>query len=132
MIRKIGEWIYVKGENGKVQKVRVQEGEEVRTSEVVKKMEQGVTNGYKGVIKMVGVGYKAEEKKGKIQVSVGYKEPKEIKKIEGVEIKISGNGTIIVGKSSKKMELRQYLSKIEMMRPARKDKYKGKGVVLET
>ena len=60
------------------------------------------------------------------------KEPKEIKKIEGVEIKISGNGTIIVGKSSKKMELRQYLSKIEMMRPARKDKYKGKGVVLET
>lgn len=137
-IRKIGEKeIYVRGEQG-IQKAIVPGveviGERIEVEsqigrDVVKKMIQGVTTGYRGKIKIQGVGYRAREEKGEVGLTIGYKDEKIVKIPQGVEIKIEGNGTIIRGKSGLYTELRQSLSKIVEKRPARKDRYKGKGIV---
>jgi large subunit ribosomal protein L6 len=130
--------VYVKGPQG-VQKaivrgVRVEGGEvEVEgqvSREVVKKLIQGVTQGYKQKIKINGVGYKAQVgKEGEVELSLGYKDVKVVKMAGGVEVKVEGNGTIITGRSQIYGELRQSLSKIVEQRSASKDRYKGKGVV---
>ncbi len=112
-----------------MQKVRVKEGGAQRTEEIKKEMIEGVTVGHKGMIRMKGVGYRAEMKGDTIAVYVGYREAKRVKKKAGIEVTVGGgNGTVIIGKSARKGELREYLSKIEEIRPARKDKYKGKGI----
>lgn len=130
--------VYVKGPQG-IQKaiirgVRVVGGEvEVEgqvSREVLKKLIQGVTQGYKQKIKINGVGYKAQVgKEGEVELSLGYKDVKVVKMAEGVEVKVEGNGTIITGRSTSYGDLRQSLSKIVEQRPASKDRYKGKGVV---
>jgi large subunit ribosomal protein L6 len=107
-----------------VQKVRVKEGG--RTEEIKKEMIEGVTVGHKGMIRMKGVGYRAEMKGDTIAVYVGYREAKRVKIKAGIEVTVGGG--VIIGKSARKGELREYLSKIEEIRPARKDKYKGKGI----
>lgn len=133
-IKKIGEEIYVGGKKG-IQKARItgidiENGEikvkERKGEEVLKKMIEGVSKGYKTKMKINGVGYKAKVEDGKIKISVGYKDEKEVA-IEGnVEIKVEGNQ--IVGKGDMKGELNQLMSRIEDVRAARKDKYKGKGI----
>lgn len=112
-----------------MQKVRVREGEEQRKREIKKEMIEGVTVGHKGMVRMKGVGYRAEIKEEGVAVYVGYSTAKRVRKVEGVEVKIGGgNGTVIIGKGGRKAEVRQYMSKIEEIRAARKDKYKGKGI----
>lgn len=133
-IKKIGEKeIYVKGKLGvqkaRIEGVEIEEGEiRGKGREVIKRMIEGVREGYKGKIRIEGVGYKAIEGKGEIRLSIGYKDEKRVKIPEGVEIKVKGNGTIITGKSGRYEEVRQTLSRIREERPARKDKYKGKGM----
>lgn len=136
-VKKVGEnAIYVRGKLG-IQKAIVEgvvvEGSEIRVEtaagrETIKRMVQGVSTGYKGKVKIHGVGYRAMEGKGEVKLSIGYKDEKVVKISDGVEIKITGNGTIITGKSANYEELRQNLSKIVEIRPARKDRYKGKGI----
>jgi len=136
-IKKVGEnAIYVRGKLG-IQKAIVEgvviEGSDIKVEtlggrETIKRMIQGVSTGYKGKVKIHGVGYRAIEGKGEVKLSIGYKDEKVVKINEGVEIKITGNGTIITGKSANYDQLRQTLSKIVEVRPARKDRYKGKGI----
>jgi len=136
-IRKIGEKeVYVRGEKG-IQKAKI-EGVEIKEGEVkvergkgrgvIKRMIEGVSEGFKGKLKIEGVGYKAKEGKGEIRLSIGYKDEKVVRSPAGVEMKVKGNGTIITGKSEIYEELRQSLSRIREVRPARKDRYKGKGI----
>lgn len=133
-IRKIGEKeIYVRGKGGMqkaiIEGVEIVEGEvRGKGREIIKRMMEGVSEGFKGKMRIEGVGYKATEGKGEIRLSIGYKDEKVVKIPTGVEIKVKGNGTIITGKSEIYEELRQTLSKIREERPARKDKYKGKGI----
>lgn len=136
-IKKIGDKaIYVRGKRG-IQKAIVEgvsvEGGEIRTEtgegrEVMKRMIQGVNEGYKGKIKINGVGYRAIEQGGEVKLTIGYKDEKIVKMGEGVKIEITGNGTIITGRSARYEDLRGSLSKIVEERPARKDRYKGKGI----
>ena len=138
-IRKIGEKaVYVRGEKGiqkaKIEGVEIKEGEvkvergKGRGFPVIKRMIEGVSEGFKGKLKIEGVGYKAKEGKGEIRLSIGYKDEKVVRSPAGVEMKVKGNGTIITGKSDIYEELRQSLSRIREVRPARKDRYKGKGI----
>lgn len=136
-IRQIGEKaIYVRGRMG-IQKAIVEGvkviGEEVETEtgearEIIRRMIQGVKDGYKGRLKINGVGYRATEQGGKVKLTIGYKDEKVVKISEGVKIEITGNGTIITGRSARKEELQGTLSRIREVRAARKDKYKGKGI----
>jgi large subunit ribosomal protein L6 len=136
-IKKVGEnAIYVRGKLG-IQKAIVEgveiEGTEIRVEnaagrEVIKRMIQGVSTGYKGKVKIHGVGYRATEGQGEVKLNIGFKDEKLVKMNDGVEIKITGNGTVITGKSTMYEDLRQSLSRIVEVRPARKDRYKGKGI----
>lgn len=136
-IRQIGEnVIYVRGKMG-IQKAIVEGvkviGEEIETvagegRETIRRMIQGVKEGYKGRLKINGVGYRAVTQEGKVKLTIGYKDEKIVKIGEGVKIEITGNGTIITGRSARNEELQGTLSRIREVRAARKDKYKGKGI----
>lgn len=136
-IRQIGEKeIYVRGKMG-IQKAIVEgvkvRGEEIEVEtsegrEIVKRMITGVKEGYKGRLKIIGVGYRAVAQEGKVKLTIGYKDEKEVKIGEGVKIEITGNGTIITGRGVRNEELQGTLSRIREVRAARKDKYKGKGL----
>lgn len=126
-IKRIGDSIYVEGPKG-IQKIRV--AGSVSEKKWVQKMIQGVTIGYKGKLKIKGVGYKAENQDKGLIISLGYKNKRIMPKNDIVEYNISGNGTIIEGKSAQYSQLRQNLTKIVEIRSAAKDKYKGKGVVI--
>jgi ribosomal protein L6P/L9E len=112
---------------GKERKIR--EKEEKERKRVEKQMRIGVSSGYKAKVKMRGVGYRAIKKDGIMEIKLGYKEAVKMRIIEGVEVETSVNGTIIKGKATKKGELGDYLGRLEAKRPARKDIYRGKGVV---
>lgn len=120
---KIGETIYVEGPKG-VQKVRVGGSEK----KWIQKMIQGVTIGYKGKLKIKGVGYKAEKRGKGLVIALGYKNKRIMPENEQVEYEVGGNGTIIEGKSAIYGQLRQNLTQIVQIRSGIKDKYRGKGV----
>jgi large subunit ribosomal protein L6 len=94
---------------------------------ILKKMIKGVTEGFYKKLKLVGVGYKAMVN-DTLGVHLGFNQPL----IFPLDISISSksNGTIIEGKNKSLDKLTQYMSKIVLVRPASKDIYKGKGVVV--
>ena len=94
---------------------------------ILKKMIKGVTEGFNKRLKLVGVGYKAIVNSS-LEVHLGFNKPL----IFPLDISISSksNGTIIEWKSKSLSKLTQYMSKIVLVRPASKDIYKGKGVVV--
>lgn len=109
----------LKFENGEIKT------KDMATKKLIKTMIQGVTVGFKDKIKLVGVGYKAQINDS-LEIHLGYKNP--IRVPLDIQLKVNSTGTIIEGKSSSLTKLSQYLSKIEQIKPAYKDIYKGKGV----
>lgn len=103
---------------------------DILTKRLIKKLIMAVTSGYKLKLKIIGVGYKAQINNDtkNLELYLGFKNPKIKPLIHGIDISISGNGTVIEGKSTSLENLTQYLSDIIKMRPADKDIYKGKGV----
>lgn len=122
------ETIYISGPKGvKRMQVKVGESEKMKTNKV-KEMIRSVTHGYKEKITIVGVGYRAEEVGGKIEISLGYRAPIKVAIPSGIGIKVKGAGTIIEATGTSLQQVRQYLSTIIEKRPASKDKYNGKGI----
>lgn len=137
-IKKIGEdKIYVEGKLG-IQKARIK-GVEVKDDRVevttrkgegvIKEMIEGVTKGYKAKMIIAGVGYKARVEGKKMKLSVGYKDEKEVDIKEKVEMKVEGN--TIIARGTMLEEIGEMVSKVEKVRAGRKDKYKGKGIVVK-
>ncbi len=131
---KIEDMLYVEGKLG-VQKARIQgvtiEGDIIRTTDkrsldTIKKMIEGTSKGFKSKRKINGVGYKAVVDGSSIILSVGFKDDKVVEFPETVSIKVDGN--LIIGHGPLKDELEQVMSRIEDVRAARKDRYKGKGI----
>lgn len=89
----------------------------------------GVSTGFTKTIELVGIGYKAQILEKELILMVG-KSHKVIKKIpENIKITCP-NETTIKGFSSNYGELSQYMNEILQIKPAYKDVYKGKGMVL--
>lgn len=133
-IIKIDDMIFVEGKLG-IQKARIQgvtiEGDflyttDKRSLDTIKKMILGTTKGFRSKRKINGVGYKGVVEGSKIILSVGYKDDKEVIFPDTVSIKVEGNQ--IIGRGAMKDELEQVMSRIEEVRAARKDRYKGKGI----
>lgn len=118
---------YVKGPKG-VLKARMGK-DKVKNEEAEKAMLQGVSRGFKQKMKIKGVGYRVEKKGTRLRLKLGYKNPIEMEEVEGVVVEVLNNGTALEGKSTLKSALAQYMTRIEELRPARKDKYRGKGIV---
>lgn len=65
---------------------------------LVNNMVQGVNEGYKIGLEIVGVGYKAvSQAPNRIQLNVGYSHPVVFEALEGVELKIEGNKVFVSG-----------------------------------
>jgi len=96
---------------------------------LIANMIEGVSNGYKAQLELVGVGYKASAQANVLELSLGYSHniflaiPQEIK-IQAVQEK-GGNPTIIMECIDKQL-LGQVAAKIKSLRKV--EPYKGKGI----
>jgi large subunit ribosomal protein L6 len=88
-------------------------------------MAKGVTEGFSKTLEIQGVGYKAEMKKDKLALFVGYSHPVEFEAPEGISIKTENPTTIVVS-GIDKGRVGQVSADIRKFRPP--DAYKGKGI----
>ncbi|MEA2056950.1 MAG: 50S ribosomal protein L6 [Patescibacteria group bacterium] len=88
----------------------------------------GVNEGYKKTLKMVGTGYRVKKKGAGLELTVGYSHSVEVKAVEGVNLDIEGNDTIHVS-GIDKQKVGQVAADIRAIRPP--EVYKGKGIRYE-
>ena len=94
----------------------------------VNNMIEGVVNGFKKTLKLVGVGYRAQFKGNKLILTVGYSNPVEMDKPEDIDIKVPDNTTIELS-SINKEHVGQFAAEVRAVRSP--EPYKGKGIRYE-
>ena len=92
---------------------------------LIDNMITGVTAGYKKVLDIEGVGYKAELKGTELTISVGYSHPVVIKAEEGITLKTE-TPTRIVIEGNNKEDVGRIASEMRKLR--KPEPYKGKGI----
>lgn len=95
------------------------------TRTLVANMVEGVTTGFKKVLEITGVGYKAEMKPYGALLSLGFSHQIEYKAPEGVKISASNPTTVLIEGASKEL-VGQCAAEIRSFR--KPEPYKGKGV----
>ncbi len=95
------------------------------TRSLVANMVEGVTNGFRKQLDIVGVGYKAEARPYGLQLSLGYSHPIEYRAPEGVKLSAPTPTQVIV-EGADKEAVGQVAAEIRKMRPP--EPYKGKGI----
>jgi large subunit ribosomal protein L6 len=88
-------------------------------------MVTGVTTGFETTLEISGVGYRAENAGGKLNLRVGYSHLVEVPPVTGVALALEGTNKIKVQGIDKEL-VGQTAAKIRALRPA--DDYKGKGI----
>jgi large subunit ribosomal protein L6 len=91
-------------------------------------MVKGVSKGFKKVLIITGIGYRAEKKGNILVLNLGYSNPIEYPIPEGVAIEVEANNKISV-MCNDKQKLGQICAEIRGFRPP--EPYKGKGVKYE-
>lgn len=94
------------------------------TRTLIANMVEGVSNGFKKELEIVGVGYKAEKSGKTLSLALGYSSPVVFEEPEGVQIKVDKQ--IISVEGIDKCLVGQTASKIRGFR--KPDVYKGKGI----
>lgn len=92
---------------------------------VVANMVKGVTEGFTKTLDIVGVGYKAEAKKGALHLALGYSHPVVFPLPEGISAEVEANTVIKVNGIDKEL-VGETAARIRMLR--RPDVYKLKGI----
>lgn len=95
---------------------------------LVKNTIEGVSNGYKKTLKLVGTGYRVSQKGQGISLSVGFSHPVDVVPVNGVKVTVEGQDTIHV-EGIDKQAVGQMASNIRKVRPP--EPYKGKGIRYE-
>ena len=95
------------------------------TRTLINNMVIGVTEGYKKVLEVNGVGYRAQKQGKTLVLSLGYSHPVEMTDPEGVETTLEGQNKITVSGIDKE-KVGQYAAEIRDKR--RPEPYKGKGI----
>jgi large subunit ribosomal protein L6 len=88
---------------------------------------QGVTQGFKKELDIVGVGYRAEVKGKSINFNLGYSRPIEFPIPEGIQISVDKQTHLVVS-GADKGQVGQVAANIRALRPP--DPYKQKGIRL--
>ncbi len=88
-------------------------------------MIEGVINGYKKKLTLVGVGYRAQAQGKKLTLNVGYSHPVEMQAPEGIEVKTPSATEIEIDGISKQV-VGQFAAEIRAVRSP--EPYKGKGI----
>lgn len=89
---------------------------------------EGVTQGYKKTLKLVGTGYRAQAKGAGISLAVGFSHPVDVAPHQGISLKVEGQDTIHIEGIDKHL-VGQVAANIRMIRPP--EPYKGKGIRYE-
>lgn len=93
---------------------------------LVANMVSGVSEGYKRVLEIAGVGYRAQVKGDSITFTLGYSHPVEFKLPEGISATVDDRQTTITLTGIDKQLIGQVAANLRKLRPP--DAYKGKGV----
>ncbi|MDN6028424.1 MAG: 50S ribosomal protein L6 [Lactobacillus sp.] len=88
-------------------------------------MIEGVVDGYKKSLKLIGVGYRAVAKGSEITLNVGYSHPVVLKAPEGVSVKAT-SATDVDVEGISKQDVGQFAAEIRAVRSP--EPYKGKGI----
>ena len=91
----------------------------------VNNMIEGVVNGFKKTLKLVGVGYRAQMQGKKLIVSAGYSHNVEMDVPEGLKVELPKNTQIIISGIDKQV-VGQFAAEIRDIR--KPEPYKGKGI----
>lgn len=95
------------------------------TRSVIANMVEGVTNGYKKELELVGVGYRAQKKGKNLSLVVGYSHLVEIEPEDGIEFDVPSQTEVIV-KGIDKERVGEVAAQIRAVREP--EPYKGKGI----
>jgi len=95
------------------------------TRALIANMVQGVTEGFKKTLEIVGVGYKAEKKGKNLVVTVGYSHPIEYPEPSGITLTTPAP-TVIVVEGIDKQKVGQVAAELRQFR--KPEPYKGKGI----
>ncbi|MEX0918033.1 MAG: 50S ribosomal protein L6 [Candidatus Paceibacterota bacterium] len=90
----------------------------------IRNMIAGVTEGFKKVLEIEGVGYRAEARGSSLVLNVGYSHPVELPFPDGVTATVEKN--VVTVESHDKEALGQYAANVRAVRPP--EPYKGKGI----
>ncbi len=86
---------------------------------------EGVANGYKKSLKLVGTGYRVTAKGAGLSMTLGFSHPVEVEPVAGVTFKVEGNDTVHIEGIDKQM-VGQVAADIRSLRPP--EPYLGKGI----
>jgi len=95
------------------------------TRALLNNLVEGVTNGYKKELKMIGVGYRASVAGKKLTILAGYSHPVEMDIPEGIEVAVEKNTSISVSGIDKQL-VGEFAANIRVVRPP--EPYLGKGI----
>jgi large subunit ribosomal protein L6 len=95
------------------------------TRSLVANMVEGVSDGFRRQLDIVGVGYKAEQRPYGLQLALGYSHPIEFRAPEGIKLTAPLPTQVIIEGADKEM-VGQVASEIRKLRPP--EPYKGKGI----
>lgn len=95
---------------------------------LVANMIAGCAKGYERRLTLVGVGYRAAKQGKGLNLSLGFSHPVYFEAVDGVELNVDKNTTIIVTGASKE-DVGETAAKIRALRPP--EPYHGKGVRYE-
>jgi large subunit ribosomal protein L6 len=88
-------------------------------------MVEGVTNGYRKTLEIVGVGYRAEKKGDTLVLTVGYSHQVQYPEPAGISLSTT-SPTVVVVEGIDKAKVGQVAAEIRAVRPP--EPYKGKGI----
>jgi large subunit ribosomal protein L6 len=94
----------------------------------VANMVEGVSNGFKKTLKLVGVGYRAQKQGNKLVLAVGYSHPVEFADRDGLTVEVPDNNTIIISGINKQF-VGDFAAEVRAVRAP--EPYKGKGIRYE-
>ena len=131
--QKISQGINLEIKENQVVLTRENDNKETRAAhglmrQLVRNMVVGVSEGYKKVLTIIGVGYKAEMQKNVLVLSLGYANDIEFIVPEGIKISLESPTKIIV-EGIDKQQVGEIAAEIRSLR--KPEPYKGKGVRYE-
>ena len=88
-------------------------------------MIEGVVDGYKKTLKLIGVGYRAQAQGNKITLNVGYSHPVVLTAPEGVSVKAT-SATDVEVEGVSKQDVGQFAAEVRAVRNP--EPYKVKGI----
>ena len=99
------------------------------TRTLINNMVIGVTEGYKKLLEVKGVGYRVQKQGDTLVMNLGYSHQVFVKEIPGITIEAPGPNEIVISGADKQL-VGQFAAEVREKRPP--EPYKGKGIKYST